>query len=172
MRRNDYTAKTVIEFGADNGLAFTEAESKEVREDLTHEHPNGRLARAETQANVEVHIETNRHSLDGVCEEWGLNYPNFLFDNGSRGFISHSEDPEKVHLLFHDSYHGGFSTGYKYPIESFEAEIHWHQTPDCPVCGDPLTYGMVDWDVNDPDGFMSGWLCENEIPTRVEEGRY
>jgi hypothetical protein len=170
MRRHDYQARTDIEFGAEKGLPFTEAESKELREDLTHEHPNGRLAKAETQAAIEVSVETNRHSLTGVVEEWGLNYPNFLFADGSRGFISQSDDADGIRLLFKDSYHGPSAPRYKYPVEEFEASIHWHQTPDCPVCGDPLTYGMVNWDVHDPDGFMSGWLCENEIPARVEEG--
>jgi hypothetical protein len=172
MRRHDYPSKTVIEFGADKGLSFTKDELQEVREDLAHEHPNGRLAKAETQANIEVEIETSHHTLTGVVEEWGLNHPNFLFDDGRRAFITYGDDPNNVRLLFKGSYHGGGSTPkFKYRVNSFEASIHWHQTPDCPVCGDALTYGSVQWDVHDPDGYMAGWLCEDAIPARVEEGR-
>ena len=164
MRRHDYQARTDIEFGANTTAGtLTQEESKELKREMEHRH-------ADPACRVEVSIETNRHSLDGVVEEWGLNYPNFLFADGSRGFISQSDDADGIRLLFKDSYHGPSAPRYKYPVEEFEASIYWHQTPDCPVCGDSMTYGMVNWDVHDPDGFMSGWLCENEIPARVEEG--
>jgi len=166
MRRHDYPARTNIEFGANTTAgSLTEEQSKELYREMKQHH-------ASPNCRVDVHIETNRHSLDGIVEDWGLNYPNFLFEDGRRGFLVQAEDADDLRLLFHDSYHGPSAPRYKYPVEEAEVDIYWHQTPECPACDDShdLTMGMVDWDVHDPDGFMSGWLCEAEIPARVEEG--
>jgi len=165
MRRHDYRGRSNIEFGAETSAgSLSKEESKELcREMEAH--------RARPNMRVDVRIETSRHSLEGVVEDWGLNYPNFLFDDGRRAFLVPADDDADLRLLFKDSYHTGpRSPSVKYPVEEVEVDIYWHQTPDCPACGDPLTMGMCDWDVHDPDGHMSGWLCENEIPARVEEG--
>jgi len=164
VKRHDYQTRTNIEFGADTTAGtLTQEESKALRDELKHRH-------ADPACTVEVSIETNRHSLTGIVEEWGRNYPSLLFDDGRRGLFMPADEAEDLRLLFKDSYHGRSAPRYKYPIEEMEVDIYWYRTPDCPACGEPLTYGMVDWDVHDPDGFMSGWLCESEIPARVEEG--
>jgi hypothetical protein len=165
MRRSDYQARTSIEFGADTTAGtLTGEQSKELREEMKHRH-------AEPACAVDVHVETTHHTLDGVVEKWRLNYPSFLFEDGRRGFLSTAEHAEDLRLLFKDPYIENARTPrYKYPVERFEVDIFWYQTPTCPHCGDDLTYGMVNWDPNDTDGFMSGWLCENAIPSRVEEG--
>lgn len=164
MRRHDYQKRTSIKFGADTTAGtLTQAESKELRDEMQHR-------RADPACTVEVHIETDRHELDGVADNWGLNYPSFLFESGQRAFIVPADDADDLRLLFKNSYHGGAAPRYKFPIEEMTVDIYWYRTPDCPCCGDALTYGMVDWDANDPNGFMSGWLCEDEIPAHVEEG--
>jgi hypothetical protein len=153
-----------VEFGANTTAGtLTKDELQELKDEMEHHH-------ARPNCRVDAHIETSDHTLDGVVESWGLNHPTFLFEDGRRAFLVPADDADDLRLLFKDSYHGGYAPRYKYPVEEVEVNIYWHQTPDCPVCGDALTMGMVDWDVHDPDGHMNGWLCESEIPARVEEG--
>lgn len=166
MRRSDYQQKTVINFGENSGHGFSKEQSKELRDEMKHRH-------ADPACRVDVHVETNRHSLTGVVEEWGLNYPMFLFSDGSRGFLSQDEDADELRMLFLRPYarDGKHHGGYKYPVKEFEIEIYWYQTPDCPVCGNDLTFGMAEYDPDEGhDGFMSGWLCDECVPARVEEG--
>jgi hypothetical protein len=165
MRRHDYQQRTDIEFGRDTTAGtLTQEQSKELKREMEHIH-------ADPACTVEVRVETTHHELDGVVEKWGLNYPHFIFENGQRGFLSPADDAEDLRLLFSDTYHDAHTPRYKYPIEEMEVSIYWYRTPSCPVCGDDMTYGMVDWDPSSGrDGFMSGWLCEDEIPARVEEG--
>lgn len=166
MRRHDYQSRTDIEFGrATTAGSLSQEESKELREEMQHRH-------ADPACAVAVEIETNRHSLEGIAEKWGLNYPHFHFEDGRRGFITPDEDEEELRLLFNPGYGDGRGgvPGYKYPIESVEVSIYWYRTPDCPQCGHDMTYGMCDWDRSGDEVYVSGWICEECMPARVEEG--
>lgn len=166
MRRYDHQGYTRLKFGTAHAPkgALTSDDITEVCKDLKHRH-------AYTQAAVTGTITTDRHGeMEVVCENWGLNHPTFRTSEGQRLFLSGGDDADDLRLLFKKAYGDAYASGrgYKYPVESVELDIHWHRTPDCPVCGEGLTYGMMDWMPSDPEGgHMDGWLCNNCLPNGV-----
>lgn len=170
MRKQDYHGKSVVKFGESIGEPLTDESIKEVSRELEHRH-------ADTQAAISGTIKTERFGeMNVVCEKWGLNHPTFRTEEGDRVFLSGDEKPENVRLLFKGAYgdtHRHWGRGFKYPIVYAEFDIHWHRQPECPVCDDLLTYGMLKWDPDGGhDGFMNGWLCDNCLPRGIspEEG--
>lgn len=150
-RRVNRANRTILEFGGETNWGMSDSQRKKMRNELEHKNvsPNCKIV---------VSIETSRGEHAGVVEEWGQSV-SMLFSDGVRGSLAFDETGE-VELFLESSYHtGGFGLPHR-TVTSCKMTIYWYETPDCPVCEEPLTLGMNTSNEHSP---TCGWLCTNEL---------
>ncbi len=123
--------------------------------------------------DVEITYENyGDRTISGTVVDLGANYPNFRFEDERHGFLTPASDEDgTAHLLFKYGYTKNVHVPqYKYPIKEIKVNVSDFEHPVCPVCDTEMVYGHADWDVHDPEGYTSEWLCPECFPVRFTEG--